>query len=299
LDTSLVENEAFYGLVLPQMYGEVAVGGVKVKAGRFISPVGYFTVDTTLNFFNTIPYTYQYGEPFTHTGIVASWNMGENLALSSGVIRGWDNWNSQNDFATPGVGFLGTATYTFDSGASVALVFVYSNEATQDVLVPGAKNFAPRYFQTFVYQQPIGEKFNYIFQSDFGNQDDAIAGTRKSAQWYGVNQYLIYQQSDTLSWGVNFEWFQDDDGFRVGGFLPLSAASSYRGLPTTRLGYEGSFFQMTMGPKWQPHPNLFVRPNLRFDFFAGNNNNADNLSPFNDGSKDWQGILATDIVVKF
>ena len=51
--------------------------------GHFISPIGYFTVDTTQNFFNTIPYTYQYGEPFTHTGMLATWNATDNTGVNS------------------------------------------------------------------------------------------------------------------------------------------------------------------------------------------------------------------------
>ena len=58
----------FYGLSLPQIYGEVAYNDVTVKVGHFLSPVGYFAVGTANNFFPILPYTFQYGEPFTHTG---------------------------------------------------------------------------------------------------------------------------------------------------------------------------------------------------------------------------------------
>ncbi|HEV3339091.1 MAG TPA: outer membrane beta-barrel protein, partial [Pirellulales bacterium] len=45
----------FYGLAITQFYGEVAYNDLKVKVGHFISPVGFYTVGTYLNFFNTIP----------------------------------------------------------------------------------------------------------------------------------------------------------------------------------------------------------------------------------------------------
>ncbi len=295
LDEEWITNRSFYGLVMPQMYGEVATGSIKTKVGRFFSPVGYFGVNTADNFFYTLPYTFQYGEPFTHTGIFSSWS-GDKLSLGAGLIRGWDNWNGQNAFASQGVGFLGTAGYTFDSGASVSFVWVYSNEANQNALTDGAQQTSPRFLQTFVFQQPIGDKLTYVFQSDFGDQQKALT-TGKSAQWYGINQYLLYDLTDTLTFGTNFEWFQDDDGYRVGGFLPLTGNSSYRGLPTNRIGYEGAFYQLTTGFRWNPIANLSVRPNLRFDWFGGESNNGPR--PFDDGTRNTQVLLGTDVIIRF
>ena len=64
-------NSRFYGLDYLQFYGEVAYDKSKVKIGHFLSPVGYEVIPTTGNFFPTLPYIFQYGEPFTHTG--ANW----------------------------------------------------------------------------------------------------------------------------------------------------------------------------------------------------------------------------------
>ncbi|MBY0586271.1 porin [bacterium] len=297
MDLQWAPNNSFYGVVMPQAYGEIATGKIKTKVGRFFSPVGYFGVNSADNFFFSLPYTYQHGEPFTHTGTLSTYT-GDNFSVGAGVIRGWDNFNSQNPLASPGLGFLGTASYTFEGGASVGFVWVYSNEANQNVFVDGAQQHSPRFLQTFVYQKPIGEKMSYVFQSDFGNQTKALT-TGKSAQWYGINQYLFYDINDKWTFGTNFEWFQDDDGFRVGGFLPLTGLQNYRGLPLNRVGYEGSFFQLTVGPKWTPNPNLIVRPNLRFDWFTGEATNGGGLRPFDDGTRNTQILLGTDVIIRF
>jgi hypothetical protein len=63
----------FYGMALPQAYGEAYVpigNGLNVKAGHFYTPIGYETVPTADNFFYSHAYTMQYGEPFTHTGFM-------------------------------------------------------------------------------------------------------------------------------------------------------------------------------------------------------------------------------------
>ena len=65
----LFQNQRFYGIAFTQFYGEVAVDDLKVKVGHWYAPVGYEVVPTTGNFFPSLPYTFQYGEPFTMTGI--------------------------------------------------------------------------------------------------------------------------------------------------------------------------------------------------------------------------------------
>lgn len=47
--------------------------GIDVKIGHFYTIIGYEVVTAPDNFFITKPYTMQYGEPFTHTGVLASY----------------------------------------------------------------------------------------------------------------------------------------------------------------------------------------------------------------------------------
>lgn len=320
LEDHINSTHAFYGVALPQFYAEVAYKKLKVKAGHWISPVGYFTVDTTQNFFNTIPYTYQYGEPFTHTGVLATWTATDQLVVGGGFTRGWDNFGNFN----PNLGYIGTATYTFCDKSTLAYVHMYSNEPTQTTAVD--KTFSGRYFQTLVYSRSLSEKWNYVAQSDFGHQGNALLnagnggqGTGGTAMWYGLNQYVYYTCNDKWTWGANFEWFRDEEGYRVGGFLPnlpnaaFGSPNAYsagntnvRGLSTLRNGYAGNFFQMTVGPRITFNKNVFLRPNLRLDWFSGTINPATNPGvdagggkPYNNGKSDYQGILGTDLVIVY
>ena len=76
---------------IPQLYGEVAYNDLTVKVGRFYSPVGYYVVGTANNFFPVLPYTFQYGEPFTHTGMFGTYKFSDALTLGGGITHGWDN----------------------------------------------------------------------------------------------------------------------------------------------------------------------------------------------------------------
>ncbi len=98
------DDNRFYDIALPQAYLEayIPVGnGLNVKAGHFYTPIGYETVPAPDNFFYTHAYTMQYGEPFTHTGILGNYAVDKNWSVMGGVITGsatggWDgSWDAQ------------------------------------------------------------------------------------------------------------------------------------------------------------------------------------------------------------
>ena len=297
LETPRLNGPGTYGLAIPNLYAEAAYKKLKVKAGHFISPVGYYTVDTSQNFFNTIPYTYQWGEPFTHTGVLATYQLTDEFVIGSGYIQGWDNFDGHN----PHMGYIGTYSYTFKDKSNLTLCQFLTQEPNFNF------EFTQRYYQSLVYTKPFNDNLTYVGQTDFGTQRDATIDGKR-ANWYGINQYLYYKVSDKLTWGANFEWWRDEEGFRVAQFLPSNLPSGITGNPTGTNnlpgGYVGNFYQATIGPRWYPYgkPNFFVRPNLRFDWFEGGINAAVNpglLKPFNAGTSNHQGILATDVVLTF
>lgn len=283
------QDHRFYGLVLPQMYAEIAFNDLKVKVGKFYAMHGYFVVPTIGNFFNSLPYTFQYGEPFTHTGILGTYQMTDNLTASAGVVRGWDNFDDTN----PNLGYMGGFTYTGPAGGTLAFVSMVSSEASFD---PTSDGWTPRYIQSLVYSKTAGA-WTYVAQSDFGDQQDARSDGR-DAQWYGLNQYLFLKTSDQWSWGGNFEWFKDEDGFRVGGFLATQPDGSLRGLPASRSGFDGDFYQITLGPRWTPNGNWIIRPNCRWDWYDGPANAGGEL-PYDDGTDSNQFIFGTDVVLTY
>lgn len=286
------ENHRFYGLAMPQFYAEVAINDLKTKIGHFYSPVGFFVVPATGNFFNTMPYTFQYGEPFTHTGFLSTYTITDDLTLGGGLIKGWDNFD--NSF-NPHVGFIDTQTWQINETSSLALVHTNSQEASAS---PTAGGFSYRFLQTLVYSNQLTENLQYVLHSDYGHQENATAAGR-SAAWYGANQYLFYKVNDKLSLGFNFEWFRDLDGFRVANLTAPLANGSTRSAPLAG-GWTGNFFQITTGPKIQLTDNIMIRPNARWDWYSGPRSINDGVSlPYDDGNKGTQFIFGTDVTVSF
>ena len=291
-----ISTQRFYGVAFTQFYAEVAINDLKVKVGHWYAPVGYEVVPTTGNFFPSLPMTFQYGEPFTMTGALGTYQYNENVSFVGGIMRGWDNFDNSN----PNLSFVGGYTEKFSDGASLALAWTAGNEQTQSFA------FRQRFLQTAVYSRPlkrINENLNYVAQSDFGWQNDALL-SGKDARWYGLNQYLFYKVSDCLTYGVRYEWFRDEEGYRVGGFLGTTPDGSLRGLSTNRAGYIGNFFEVTAGANYKITANTTLRPYVRFDWFSGVSTNPAGIvgnpeRPYNNGFGNSQTLLGFDVVSVF
>lgn len=283
-------SSKYYGLAMPQLYGEIGRGDVSAKFGHFYTPIGYEVVPAVGNFFYTINDTFQYGEPFTHTGMLAQWKQSDQTTWFGGVVNGWDNWNSGTSLAGntwyPGfnnnAGFLGGATMKSADASQALTIFSYSGNVMNPVFagpLAGQAVNANRSYISTVYVNELSDKVTYVFQNDngwqFGLQDGmytpvASQANNGLAQWYGLVNYLFYKQSDTTTWGMRFEYFRDNNGFRV--FNPLRNLN-WAPLGTNGLGgvngpYQGNFWEVTWGVNYRPNKNWVFRPEIRYDWYS-------------------------------
>jgi len=117
----------------------------------------------------------------------------------------------------------------------------------------------------------------------------------RNAQWYGLNQYLLYTINEKWSAGMRGEWFRDVDGTRVCGL----GSVGYRGWAGAG-GYAGDFYEITLGMNWKPKANIWLRPEIRWDWYNGLPSvRGSEPLPFDGGLKDSQFTYATDLVVTF
>jgi hypothetical protein len=273
----------YYGLAVPQLYAEVGNVNNSVKLGHFYTILGYEVVPATGNFFYSHAYTMQYGEPFTHWGALGAYKYTDELTLNYGLVNGWDALDRVQDSGA----VIGGFTWT---GCQDVLAFnaIYGNEQT----VTGT--FTDRYTHSLVYTHNFdNSKWQYIFQSDYGNQ---VAGDRAgvgSAEWYGINQYLFYTHNDCWKFGLRGEWFRDDDGVRVTGLRPAINQ------PLAGSGFAGNFYEISGGINWLPSANLTVRSELRYDWFDGIAVAGPAALPFNDGTSADQFLWSIDAIYLF
>jgi len=263
-------SRTFYRLSMPQIYGEVGYGDLSVKVGHWYSTIGYEVVPGPKNFFYSHGYARVYGEPFTHTGVLGSWTYSDRLSFYSGIHNGWDNFDGVTDRAGLLTGFNWTSC---DDRLGIALALSHGDE------INSLAAYSERSIYSLVVNYQLSDCLQYVFQHDSGWQDDD-GGANVDAEWYGINQYLLYTLNDCWSAGARFEWFRDDDGVRVSDF-------------DGNTGFAGNFYQMTAGVKWTPRTNLIVRPEIRWDWYDGVG------VPYDDGTKDEQFTAAFDAILLY
>ncbi|MFM8636066.1 MAG: outer membrane beta-barrel protein [Planctomycetia bacterium] len=272
-----------YGLAMPQLYGELGYGNHVVRAGHFYTIIGYEVVPAIGNFFYTHAYTMQYGEPFTHTGILDTWKPNDQLTVYAGITNGWDNFsdpitsvpiaNTNYPGYNSNAAFLGGVSFkSSDEKQTLTMTTSSGNEPILGAGGAGVNYVGNRSIISTVYVNELSDKLTYVFQNDNGWQfnagDYAIPlasgrGQSGTAQWYGINQYMFYSFNEKWVGGMRLEWFRDNNGYRV--FNPIRNYWAGRGYST---GYQGNFWQATWGLNYKPNRNVIIRPELRYDWYT-------------------------------
>ena len=264
-----------YGLAMPQAYVEVARNQLSLKLGRFYTIMGYENPMAPANFFYSHAYTFVYGEPFTHTGGLFTWRYSDQLDLYGGLVNSWDQFDGQSDRLNVLAGFAYRpchGAYWFNGSIILGPTHI------------GGGVYRNTTFYSLVFGLQLTDRLEYVLQHDLGWTRDQL-GPGQDAEWYGVNQYLLYSLNECWKFGARFEWFRDDDGVRVAG---VRATNPYAG------GSAGNFYDLAVGLNWIPSPNVLVRPEIRWDKFDGVG-----ALPFNDGASDHQLSAALDVILHF
>jgi hypothetical protein len=115
------------------------------------------------------------------------------------------------------------------------------------------------------------------------------------AEWYGLNQYLLYRINPRLGANLRAEWLRDDDGARIAGPGNINGISAWNGA-----GYAGDFYGLTAGLNWRPQANLLFRPEIRYDWYKGAVSPIGGKTlPFGDADRRDQLTLGIDMVITY
>ncbi len=294
LEDRINGNDDLYGMVLPQIYGEIAYNNIKFRAGRFAGLLTYEAVPAPMNFFYSHSYTMCYTEPQLVTGFMTDMQLGPNWLLQAGMTRGWYMWEDENNKKD----FMGAITWTSDN-KKTSLKYALTNGNQVNL---GGNHGGNWFAHGLVFQHHISENLKYVLQHNYGFADNVMPPPAGGgdAEWYTLNQYLEYKISPKWAAGMRFEWMRDDDGFRVGG---PGTNPDFPTLHTWRgNGYAGDFYEMTVGLNYRPCKSFVVRPECRWDWYDGADSwvpNTANRLPFDDGNRTSQFTFAVDAIWTF
>ena len=257
--------QAYFDVSLP-------VGtGLRLRAGKIVTPLGYEVINPTGNPFFSHSYLFTYAIPLTHTGVWGHYVLSPDFAIDAGLARGWNQSLRDNNGAAEG---MMTIAWTPQANAemkkwNITLNIDEGPESSHDnsdwwtVLDLIAK-----------YQLTGDGKADgsclLALNVDYGDAPHGLV--TQSGQWFGAAAYGQYVMNSMFTLNARGEWYSDQQGFTLAGY----------GTPTSTPSGAVNLYEATVGVAIKPFPNdpigsnLVIRPEGRIDyaskaFFPGNN----------------------------
>jgi hypothetical protein len=251
-----------------QAYADFAIpvgNGLTIRAGKFVTLLGYETINPTTNPFYSHSIEFGYGIPFTHTGVLGIYSFTDKLTVTFGGTRGWEQSLKDNNSALDA---LGQVKYVFSDKVTGYFNFVTGPEQNDNDSL-----WRTVFDGVLVYSAT--DRLSFALNPSFGFEPGAgTAG--QAAQWYGVAAYSGYKLTDMFTANVRGEWFGDPQGAR---------------------GFGDNEYEVTVGLAIKPFPNhdigqnLVIRPELRWDYSE--------TGIFNGGTDNNQWTAAVDAFFTF
>jgi Putative beta-barrel porin-2, OmpL-like. bbp2 len=287
------DDRRLYGLALPQAYLEFGTQALSYKVGHFYTLLGNEVVPAIGNVFYSHTYIFLYAYPFTHTGALATYKPNDQLTIVNGIDEGWDNFNDTDE----NPGYTGQAIFTAkDKHTTLTFAWQFSNEPIVSGGNPTADPEARhgRFIESTVLSHDWNDRTSYVVESCFGSQSAGEAEGDTST-WYGIDGYVTYKNNCCWTSAARFEWFRDSDGTRV---APVGDFATPTNNNVASVGgFAGSFYDITFGANYHPNANVQFRPEIRYDWFSGQDLNG--VKPYLAGTSNHQWIYSTDMIWQY
>lgn len=253
---------------LTQAYVTVGLpvgNGLLLTAGKFVTPIGFETINPTTNPLYSHSYLFGYAIPFTHTGVTGKYWFNDNLNATVGVSRGWEQSTEDNNDA---LDFLFQVGYTVSDKTNL---YVSGTTGPEQA----GNNGRYRTLIDLILSHKVSDELTVALNADWAYDNSADANGN-DAQWYGVAAYAMYKFCPNVSVNMRGEWFNDKDGSR--------------GLGT-------NVYEATLGLAIKPFPenalgsNLVFRPEVRYDYAQE--------STFDGGTDHDQVTVGADVIFTF
>jgi hypothetical protein len=247
---------------IPQAYIDIGTPvGVKIRAGKFYTLLGYEHVEAPANTFYSHSYLFNM-IPFTQTGILGFYNVNENLSIVGGITRGWDQTLEDGGptDSSCAIDFLGSVTYKIMPSLTTSLVLSVGPQNEGDTSHYRTAIDSITTWQATDQLSFAGEVL-YVYD---GGRNGSPGRTHAYGDTWGAALYGTYVINDFASFSARIEKAHYDDGLAPG-YSGGSGFSSFGSGNT-------NFYAITLGMGITPFPkdpigkNLLIRPEVRYDY---------------------------------
>jgi hypothetical protein len=248
--------------------------GIDFKVGKFVTLLGAEVIESPANWNFSRSYMFGFSIPFTHTGVLASYPLGELGSATLGVVNAWERVDDNNKAKS----LLGNITLTpFDNLTLLVNGITGAEQA-------GDSNDDRNVIDLVAIYQPT-EQLTLMANYDYGHESAvAPAGTSEAGvDWTGLALYAKYDFTPTWSLAGRWEWFSDNDNVRTG-------FTSFGGGTPPDIDFQ----EWTLTSQWKLYEHVLARLEYRHDF-------ADQRVFFHDtdGFSSYQDTVAAEVIYHF
>ena len=274
----------------PQAYVTINLpvgNGLQLMVGKFATVVGYESFDAISNPFYSHSFIFG-AEPFTHVGVLGSYQLNDQLGLKLGISRGWDMATEDNNGS---IDVIGQVSYQFNKQLNFAFNYTVGPENAND---SSHYRVAANPIVTFQATDALSFALEGIYVYDGGLNGDGPAITHAYGDVWGAALYAGYKVNDNLTINGRLEkahaLIGTFDGYNLGQNLNLG------GIPAI------SAYEITLGVTVKPMPKdqflkgLSIRPEIRYDF---TDSSAYSFFPANGTTYKDQLTFACDVIFAF
>ena len=269
-------------------------GGIDAKIGQFATPLGFETIDPSASPFYSHSYIFNFGLPFTQTGVLTTTHATPWLDVYFGVDSGenttFDRGHGDNNGAAAGTAGLG---FNLFGGKLTVLALTHIGPENPSRTVSNAGSYN-RYENDLVTTYKATDKLTLT------NELNLIRDDFSRATGLGVAQYAAYALTGTVTLNARAELFRDDKGFFVAADpAGNSYVRSQLGLPAQTISVgAATYSEFTLGATWKPAVpaplgTLMIRPEIRYD------QTLSRAKAFNNQTSRHAVTAAADIILGF
>ncbi|MGH7368809.1 MAG: outer membrane beta-barrel protein [Candidatus Rokuibacteriota bacterium] len=201
-----------------------AGSGLTLKAGKFVTLLGYEVIESPNNLNFSRGYLFGLAIPLTHTGGLASYTFTDWFSMTAGVVLGWDDSKNVND----SVSYTGQFAFTPMKDLTANLNWIVGPEQVDPRRIDesvardsrGYVNSHLRYVLDFVFAYTGFKNLTLALNVDYGHeQSEPFGRTLREdgdATWWGWAGYAAYDWTEKLRTSVRQEFFRDAHGVRTG-----------------------------------------------------------------------------------
>jgi len=231
---------------ITQGYLQYATGPLTVIGGKFTTLHGMEVIWSpgNANYSRSILFG---AEPFTHTGLRATYALSDAFSLIGGINNGWDQLVDANKGKTLELGVTATPIKPLSLAASY-----YGGQEPSTITGTNGRRDSFDFTGIWKLSDPLSVGLEVLRVS----QEDAVpngSGGTKSATYTGIAGYLSWTFMPKMKLSMRAEAFDDKDGFH----FPVAAAAA---------GSTGTKHrELTTTVAWLAADNFELRGEVRAD----------------------------------